>query len=291
MDLTLESLQYYLSETAQTIKELCTDMVKSAGSLNRTSTRTAMKINDICNKKTPVILTIIDNEDYLNNLTLYLKNYNIVNYVYQGSKTPSRNNKIIKSYSDITPDILPDVVICQNIRYNYLVCRDIADRYGCPLIIVEHNQPTKDTKSFYQEIRYNRAVFYSEEHYSLWNCENPVIIKPTYTDIHKNNINNNKVILIEDSSLSSVNNNINLMYQGNCLIAPAVYENNKIIKNDSTGYLYSKIDPMIKNLCQSLEKNTEFVEEISINAKDFIVKNYNKYEFIKKWQDLILENL
>lgn len=249
-----------------------------------------MKINDFYNKKAPVILTIVDDEDYLNNLVLYLDNYNIVNYIYPGSKVPSKNNKIIKSYSDITPDIIPDIVLCQNLRYNYLVCRDIADRYGCPLIIAEHYVPTKETKTFYQDIRYNYAVFYSHEHYNLWNCPNPIIIPPTYTDTFKPK-SSNKIILVENSSFSSVNNNINLMYQQNCVIAPAVYENNKIIKNDMTGYLYSVNDQSIKKLYQSLEKNPEFVEEISLNAKNFVVKDYNKYNFIKKWQDLIMENL
>lgn len=249
-----------------------------------------MKINDICNNKLPTILTIVDDENYLNNLILYLKDYNFVNYIYQGSKHPSKNNTIIKNYSDITPDIIPDIVICQNNKYNYIPCRDIADRYGCPLIIIEHYTPNNDTKSFYQDIRYTSAVFYSNEHYNLWNANNPVIISPTYTET-KNKNNSNKVIIVEDTSFSSVNNNINLMYQGNCVVAPAVFENNKLIKNDYTGYLYNQLNNGVHKLCSSLESNKELVEEISDNAKAFIVKEYTKHQFQKSWGDLISRNL
>jgi len=81
------------------------------------------------------------------------------------------------------------------------------------------------------------------------------------------------------------------MYQGNCVVAKATLENSKIIQNDYTGYLYNHMNKAVKKFCSDMEKTPDLVEEISENAKQFVIKNYSRQQFQKSWDELISRNL
>ena len=95
-----------------------------------------MRFDKIIDKKKPVILTLNYNELYLYNMISLLTDYQIVVYQCTGYKPLHEINERLDVFTaeTITPDIIPDVVICQYIEYHYETCREIADTYGCPLI-------------------------------------------------------------------------------------------------------------------------------------------------------------
>jgi glycosyltransferase involved in cell wall biosynthesis len=229
-----------------------------------------------------------------------LTDYQIVVYECDGYKPIYDINKKINIFTakTITPDIIPDVVVCQYIEYHYETCRQIADTYGCPLIIVEHNAPYMN-KGIHNAIKNDGVVFYSNEHYGLWveneygsttvnkRIENAVVIPPT--GVRDKNSNTHGIISIfKTKEMSLINDVLYAMANKNCVIAPQMWEINKAIKNLENGIFFDPRDPhSIQKITDYLEKDYALRKDIAKNALSTVEQKYSNASFTENWYKIL----
>lgn len=280
------------------IKTLFINSARRLVGLSQISIGTAMKIDKEVKKTKLVILTLNYNEIYLGNMISLLKDYSVVVYEPHGYKPIFEINKTVNVHTakEITPDIIPDVVVCQCIEYHYETCRSLADTYGCPLIVVEHEAPQKN-HGIHNHISCDKIIFYSREHYGLWTSgnssstrkviKNSDVIPPTYFVEPKTH---GMLHLINSTSLSSINDVLSCMAKSMCVVAPAIWENIKAITQKFNGFLY---DPNNKHsyneVWQMLDKDYNMRKSVGHNACKSVEEEYSRDNFRKNWYRILDE--
>lgn len=294
-----ELRQFYHLEIETMIKELCINSARRLVGLNQINTGTAMRLDKQIKKTKPVILTLNYNEFYLSNMIRLLDEYTVVVYECNGSKPFFGVGKTVNAHKtkEITPDIIPDVVVCQCVEYHYETCRDIANTYGCPLVVVEHEAPNKNY-GIHNHIECEKVIFYSNEHYGLWvpnnsattkqTIKNADVIKPTYFADAKQI---GMLYVNHSASLSSINEILHAMGKANCVVVPAIWENMKAICNHFSGLLYNQ-DAKTSNdsfakIVQNVSNNYPLRKTIGKNAAESVGISYSNEDFRKNWYRIL----
>ena len=251
-----------------------------------------MRLDKQIKKTKPVILTLNYNELYLSNMVKLLDEYQIVVYECHGSKPLFDVGKAVKAHKtkEITPDIIPDVVVCQCVQYHYTTCRELAETYGCPLIVVEHEAPEKNY-GIHNSILCDKVIFYSNEHYGLWvsnkskatkqPIKNADLIKPTY---FKDAKQHGMLHTINSQSLSCINEVLYSMGKCQCVVAPGIWENMKAICDNFSGFLYNPTNKSsFAKIIENISNNYNLRKTIGNNAQTSVELNYSNEEFRKNW--------
>lgn len=255
-----------------------------------------MRLDKQIKKTKPVILTLNYNELYLANMVSLLDDYTVIVYECHGSKPlfdfPKTVN--VKKTKEITPDVIPDVVVCQCVTYHYATCKELSETYGCPLIIVEHEAPEKN-HSIYNHITYDKVIFYSNEHYGLWvpnnsstakrSIKNADIIKPTYLADSKTH---GMLHTVNSNLLSSINEVLYAMGKYRCVVAPGLWENIKAITHNFSGFFYNPTDKAsFPQVVKYVSGDYSLRKSIGQNAGSSVELNYSNDSFRKNWYRIL----
>lgn len=240
--------------------------------------------------KVPVVLTIIENENYQS----LLGNVDAIFYVYRcgGSKkinsAPPANHRII---NDLTPNIRPDILLSQNKISHYGIFKNLREKYGVPLLSLYHNLPTpKDVDRTISSLS-DEDIFFSSDHSSAWGKNNAIIIPPCpLRKITK--ISEPLIYVNKDTSFDSMYSVLNYMAAGNCIISPAIYEINNIVKHGYSGFLYKKDNPeKQKEILNQLGKNDDLIIEMGANGQKRVTELFSHDKFTENWNNLIRKYL
>lgn len=234
----------------------------------------------------PVILTILEEYNYQK----LMGDIDALFIVYKcaGSKNiPGPLPKNHQIVYDITPNIRPDILLSQNKVNQYGIFRDMQKKYGAPIISLYHNIGSlKDVDRTFLA-KSDDDVFFSKDHGAAWGISNPCVILPT-TNNPLRRIQEPFIYTNKDLSFSSFYNILNLMADGYCVVSPAVYELNNIIKHGYNGFLYKKENPeKEKEIFQKLGGNDDLIMELASNAQKTISEKFSKSLFTEKWNTLI----
>lgn len=234
----------------------------------------------------PVILTILENHDYQE----LMGDIDALFIVYRCAGSKSINRPLPKNHQivyDITPNIRPDILLSQNKINQYGIFKEMQKKYGAPIISLYHNivSPKDVDRTFLAKS--DEDVFLSKDHAAAWGVSNPCIIPPT-TNKSLGQIHEPFIYLNKDFSFNSFYTILNLMADGYCIISPAVYEINNIIKHGYNGLLYKKENPeKEKDILSRLGKNDDLIMEFGANAQKTISDKFSKSLFTEKWNTLI----
>lgn len=234
----------------------------------------------------PVILTILENEDYQK----LMGDIDALFIVYQCSGSKKINSPLPKNHQivyDVTPNIRPDILLSQNKINQYGIFRDMAKKYGAPIISLYHNiaSPKDVDRTF--AARSTEDVFLSNDHAAAWGVSKPYIIPPT-TNKSIAKISEPLVYSNKDASFNCIYKVLDNMANGSCIISPAIYELNNVINHGYNGFLYKKENPeKEKEIFYKLGKNDDLIMEFGANAQKTITEEFSKSSFTEKWNTLI----
>jgi glycosyltransferase involved in cell wall biosynthesis len=234
----------------------------------------------------PVILTIFESYEY----QILMGDIDAVFMVYQcnGSKKITRalpsNHQVIY---DVTPNIRPDILLSQNKINQYGIFTGLAKKYNKPLISLYHNLPAPKDADRVFGAKSNDDVFLSDDHAKGWGFKEATIIPPTTNRIITK-ISEPLLHINKSDSFSCLYNTLDYMAAGNCIISPAIYELNNIIKHGYNGFLYKKENPeKEKEIIQKLTYNDDLIMEMGANSQKTISERFSKLAFTDSWNSLI----
>lgn len=239
-------------------------------------------------KATPTIL-------YCNTSERYQKafggmDYKFIVYECGGAKkwdtnvceVPS-NHMVVK---EITPNIQPDIVICQNKQYQYGPLKELAQRYKSKFISIEHSLPidTEAERFYGAKCHYN--VFFSLGQAHTWLADDNVIIIEPPVEVPEKKVPG---IWVNNSHEFSVFYDVlEAMALGKCVVSPAFAEVANIINNQYTGFLHNINDVKSRDsILTKLSQNKELIIDVGNMARLSVIEKYSKETFQESWSKLI----
>lgn len=231
----------------------------------------------------PLILTIFENSKYQELLSHIDADF--IFYKCSGSKNIDQEYKNSIILSDITPNVKPDIFLCQNILTQYSIFHELASENRKPLLALHHNVPTSPAEiDAIYGLKFSKEIYYSVEHSYTWESRNSEIIPPTV--FKKSSIINYCLYLNNNRSFSNCLDILEAMSNGNCVVSKPDLEVRNIINNGYNGFLY--LDPKDeKSIVEKLLKNKDLITEVGKNAIKTIDNKYSNENFIKNWNSLI----
>jgi len=234
----------------------------------------------------PVILTIFESYEY--QILMGEIDATIVVYQCNGSKKISgalpSNHQVVY---DVTPNIRPDILLSQNKINQYGIFRGLAQKYNKPVISLYHSLPNPKDVDRTFEAKSDLDIFLSDDHAKAWGCVSPTIIPPS-TNRSITKISEPLLHINRSDSFGCLYKTLDHMAAGNCIISPAIYEINNIVKHGYSGFLYKKENPeKEKEILQKLAGNDDLIMEMGANGQKVINERFSKEMFIGSWNNLI----
>lgn len=243
-------------------------------------------------KTKPIVLTIF--EEYNYQRLMGDIDATFIVYNCRGSKPITgalpKNHYII---NDLTPDIRPDILLSQNQINQYNILQKMQTDFMCPIISLWHNLPKNEKEVHYAvNNKNNTNIFMSADHAKAWQVSmDYTIIEPCpYRNITK--ITEPLIYVNKNTTFNGVFDVLDQMAIGACVISPAVFEINNVIKQAHSGFLYHKDDyNKEKELIKKISTNDDLVMEVGYNAQIVVKEKFSKQNFTKKWNDIINANI
>jgi glycosyltransferase involved in cell wall biosynthesis len=234
----------------------------------------------------PVILTILEDINYQK----LMGDIDALFIVYRCSGSKEINGALPENHQviyDLTPNIRPDILLSQNKINQYGIFNKLANKYSRPIFSLYHGLPKpKDIDRTFLA-KSDENIFLSKDHADGWGINNPTIIPPT-TNRRITKLSEPSVYINRSESFTCFYEMLDKMASGDCVISPAVYEVNNIVKHGYNGFLYKRDTPeKEKEIIQKLGKNDELIMEFGANSQKLISEKFSKEKFTNNWNSLI----
>ncbi len=216
--------------------------------------------------------------------------YNFIVYECTGARAwntnicPLPKNHLITK--NLTPDIHPDIIICQNKPYQYVPLKELAKRFKSKFISIEHSLPIDNEASQFYEAQSHYNVFFSPGHANTWLADDNVIIIEPAVEVPAQQ--NSGLYVHNAYEFSSMFDLLKAMASGKCVVSPAITEIANIIKHGYNGFLYKANDSKSRDqLISKLSNNKELIIDIGKIARSTVIEKYSKEMFQESWSKLI----
>ena len=249
-----------------------------------------MRLINELNNSTPNILYILTSERYTQ--LFGSLNYRFIIYQCSGSlKWGNKLGALPENHlitNNILPNTIPDIVLCFDKVKHYNICKSIADKYGTSLVLYEDTVYDEKSYDLLTNQQYSGVACSSKDHAALWGFKKYSVLP--FAPLNNKPKCDHSIYVHASNDFSSTGTLIDKMNDGRCVIAPAIWENLRLINNGVNGYLYNINDPSsVQKIFNKLNNNKDLQEIVGLNAQETIKQKYNFNQFKTAFDNLVLE--